>query len=809
MRFRFRDKLVLAFAALLLATIVPVLVLVNSQIDRISEAKIEQDLRNTGKVFQSFQEGQLAAYSDKTTNFILTQPEIRAEIATVGGVEAQFGKVFNRAESPALVTGSAAAPASPASPGGPGGQAAPTAGSDPFGAVSAGAGQTFGSGAPTGGSPGGAGAPAAGAADPFGAVTAGAGQTFGAGASPPSRPRRDDPSPKERGQGSSPLLPLEKGGRGDEAPAAPSVAGAGSEPSGIGQLPERQNLILSIVEEVGLYRESAVFFLTDFRGTLIFDKADPRTFGTNLAQQPEVRAALAGNEVFTWWGSLQVDPAILSLLPAAGDEARLYQMFLKPLVFGGEVKGLIGIGFPFTAAELERVIGIAQAEVAFLADDHVYVNSLADVPAAPLRTLAGRPLAGGRERLQRFEEGGEEYLTLPIAVQNTLGERVGTALVYRSKTREQAVFNRMRTILNAIGAAALAVAGLLAWGISHQVARVVRQLFHGVSAVRAGDLDVHLEIRSRDEFGELGRAFNEMTAGLKEKEQIRSTFKRYVSSTVVDELLRSADSVKLGGEAKQLTIQFSDIAGFTSISEALSPEQVVEFLNTYLSQMTGEVEAESGIVDKYIGDAVMAFWGAPLPLADHADHACRAALRQIRRVAALRESWAGRGELGRFNVRLGLHSGEVIVGNIGSDTRMDYTIIGDSVNTASRLEGMNKVYGTNILLSEDTRSLLRQPFVTRELDRIVVVGKSRPVRIYELAGLDGEVGAGAQAVHARFAEALAAYRERRFAEAQAAFSALADESRDAPAHTFARRCAEFQAAPPPEDWDGVYRSTSK
>jgi adenylate cyclase len=122
---------------------------------------------------------------------------------------------------------------------------------------------------------------------------------------------------------------------------------------------------------------------------------------------------------------------------------------------------------------------------------------------------------------------------------------------------------------------------------------------------------------------------------------------------------------------------------------------------------------------------------------------------------------------------------------------------------------MNKVYGTNILLSEDTRSLLRQPFVTRELDRIVVVGKSRPVRIYELAGLDGEVGAGAQAVHARFAEALAAYRERRFAEAAQAFSALADESRDAPAHTFARRCAEFQAAPPPEDWDGVYRSTSK
>jgi adenylate cyclase len=266
--------------------------------------------------------------------------------------------------------------------------------------------------------------------------------------------------------------------------------------------------------------------------------------------------------------------------------------------------------------------------------------------------------------------------------------------------------------------------------------------------------------------------------------------------------------VTLGGESKQLTIQFSDIAGFTSLSESLSPQQVVEFLNAYLSRMTAEVEAQQGIVDKYIGDAVMAFWGAPIPQPDHADRACRAALGQLRRVAELRAGWAERGALARFSVRLGLHSGEVVVGNIGSDTRMDYTIIGDSVNTASRLEGMNKVYGTHILVSEDTVNLLHGRYTLRELDHILVVGKSRPVRIYELAGEDGELPAPALAIHARFAEGLAAYRERRFAEAVATFGALA-QSGDAPARTFLRRCEAFQRTPPPEDWNGVYVSESK
>jgi adenylate cyclase len=278
---------------------------------------------------------------------------------------------------------------------------------------------------------------------------------------------------------------------------------------------------------------------------------------------------------------------------------------------------------------------------------------------------------------------------------------------------------------------------------------------------------------------------------------------------VVDELLRNVDQIRLGGENRNLTIQFSDIAGFTSISEALPPEGVVEFLNEYLTAMTAEIEAEQGIVDKYIGDAVMAFWGSPVSLDNHALHACNAVLRQLARLRALREQWAGRGKLARFDARFGLHTGDVIVGNIGSSTHMDYTIIGDSVNTASRLEGMNKEYGTHILISEATWRRVEGRFCVRELDAIVPVGRTEPLCIYELVGhADAETPELGER-HRRFAAALALYRGRRFAEAAEAFRALDGAGGDPPSRTFEARCREFLLHPPPSDWNGTFVPTHK
>jgi adenylate cyclase len=573
-------------------------------------------------------------------------------------------------------------------------------------------------------------------------------------------------------------------------------------------LGEPQARILSIVEEVALFRESEVFFLTDFRGRLLFNKAGPAHAGDLLSGIPDVLAALQGNEIFTWWGSADAALAAARLLPRGGPP-RLYQMFLKPVAFQGEVKGLIAIGFAVGAVELAEILGITRAEIAFIANDTLYLNSLAGMPAETLLALPRAPGAVESSRMLRFPAGEQEFLALPVPMVSSLGSSVGAVLVYRSKTLEKAIFNRLRQTLNAIGVAALALAAALAYLISHNVSGALRQLFAGVREVRGGNLEVRLAIRSRDEFGALGEDFNEMAKGLKEKETIRDTFKRYVSSSVVDELLRNVDDLKLGGETKELTIQFSDIASFTSLSETLSPEEVIAFLNEYLSAMTAEVEAEGGIVDKYIGDAVMAFWGAPVPQPDHPLRACRAALAQFASLERLRSGWAGRGALERFAIRLGLHCGEVVVGNIGSNTRMDYTIIGDAVNTASRLEGMNKVYGTGILISEHVQRRIGEGFVTRELDLIRPVGRAAPVRIFELVCRREAAPSALADRHARFGEGLAHYRARRFGEALASFEAVQAGRADPPARVFATRCRDYLAEPPPPDWDAVYVPASK
>lgn len=217
----------------------------------------------------------------------------------------------------------------------------------------------------------------------------------------------------------------------------------------------------------------------------------------------------------------------------------------------------------------------------------------------------------------------------------------------------------------------------------------------------------------------------------REKRYIRQTFSKFVSKSVVDELLKHPDKVKLGGEKKILTVLFSDIRGFTSISEKLTPEQLVEHLNIYLQAMTEIVFKLDGTLDKYVGDEIMAFWGAPVPQDNHALLACKACLEMMRDLDKLNEKWRHEGKP-TLNIGIGLNTGDMVVGNMGSASRMDYTLMGDMVNLGARLEGTNKVYGTNIIISEFTYEHVRDQVVVRELDLIKVKGKELPVRIYEL-----------------------------------------------------------------------------
>lgn len=289
----------------------------------------------------------------------------------------------------------------------------------------------------------------------------------------------------------------------------------------------------------------------------------------------------------------------------------------------------------------------------------------------------------------------------------------------------------------------------------------------------------------------------------KQKSMIKSMFSHYLSSNIVDELLHNPDKLKLGGEKRELTVFFSDIKNFSTFSESKRPEELVSIINEYLSEMTSIVLRNSGTLDKYVGDAVMAFWGAPLPLENHAYLACATAVAMQQRLDELREYWRSEKDTDIY-VRIGINTGDMIVGNIGGKDRFDYTVMGDNVNLASRLEGANKMYNTSIMISEATNDQVCDLFLTRELDIIVVKGKSKPIRVYELMGHTGKADSRQRFIRDNFHKALGLYRSFLFTEAKAAFIQLRDEYDDAPSAIYADRCSYYEENAPEKDWDFTF-----
>lgn len=280
---------------------------------------------------------------------------------------------------------------------------------------------------------------------------------------------------------------------------------------------------------------------------------------------------------------------------------------------------------------------------------------------------------------------------------------------------------------------------------------------------------------------------------LQARRAIRSAFAMYVSPTVVDELINNPDKLVLGGEKRELTLMFTDLAGFTSLSEKLTPEQVSQFLNEHMTAMTKILMKNRGTVDKFIGDAIMAFWNAPLDDPDHALNACRSALEMQEEMARMRERLTRKG-LPEIHMRIGINTGEAVVGNMGADDRFDYTAIGDNVNLASRLEGINKLYGSGILVSESTALKVKDRMPTQLVDRVRVKGKALPINIYWLA----------QPEHAEiYYAAFDAYFKADWKEAHRLWQEyLLLKSRDHIARMYLERINSFSIEPPGDDWDG-------
>lgn len=314
----------------------------------------------------------------------------------------------------------------------------------------------------------------------------------------------------------------------------------------------------------------------------------------------------------------------------------------------------------------------------------------------------------------------------------------------------------------------------------------------------------------------VGGAISDFLRERKQKLMIKGMFSQYLNPNLVNELINHPETLKLGGIRKDMTVLFSDLANFTTMSERVEPEVLVEMLNKYFDEMTEIIFETRGTLDKFEGDAIMAFWNAPIDDVEHHFHASLAALKMKKKFLEIKDDWKVISGLD-LALRIGINSGEMIVGNMGGKKKFDYTVMGDNVNLAARLESINKVYGSDIIISENVYKKIKDYFITRELDLIVVKGKTVPVKIFQLIDLEKEPLFYSYADIRKlnqminyFEAALNFYREKNFLRAIEVFEkVLLIEPDDKPTRLFIDRCFEFLNAPPPDDWDGVFESKIK
>lgn len=450
-------------------------------------------------------------------------------------------------------------------------------------------------------------------------------------------------------------------------------------------------------------------------------------------------------------------------------------------------------------------IGRLEAQITEIEDEHKRKN-------AQIATVVAALKANDRPAI-------EEALLLTDAERDRNNARIERArhdmLGLSRHAFEVTEANQWRVMqLTFVTLAIAAVVGLfLAFRVARNLVNSMRALMSATEAVEKGRYESELPVTSDDEIGRLSRSFNLMVAELRLKEKIRETFGRYVDPQLVEGLIERPELTGGAGDRRIMTIYFCDMKGFSGLSEEVTPASLVTLLNRYFTLMSDEIRCRSGVVDKYMGDAVMAFWGPPFTAPDRQGAlACETALAQVERFEAFRaelpELLGFRKFMPEIGIRVGIATGEVIVGNIGSETAMNYTVMGDTVNTASRIEGANKLYGTSILVNEATAQLVRAEMALREIDTVLVVGKSEPITLYEVAGAGG--AGDADPLFDRYAEGLAAYRRRDWSEAEAAFRACLERvPGDGPSAAMLRRLAAFKDSPPPEDWNAAWPLSEK
>lgn len=525
-------------------------------------------------------------------------------------------------------------------------------------------------------------------------------------------------------------------GAGEEDPFA-----AGAAPSAGDDL----QVLESSLPFLPLYQHADQFVVRDREGKVVLAKV-PALLPDEEGITVVAREALEGRLSYGWWHA----------------KGQTLQVFAAPVNISDgastELVGAITVGYRMDAAFLEPLARISQTAI--------------EIAPAGTRT---------NEDVTVVERAGARYLQSHVPIVAPTGRPVGAFLVSRSLEDEMRDAIALRNQLFLLSALVLLLALVIALYLAQMVSKPLEVLGRAVRAIGGGDLKFRVNYESKDEFGELGHLIDEMASGLEERERIRAAFNRYVDDEVVNEVLKNSGAESLLGEEREISILFSDLANFTSFSEGRSPKELLSHLNSYFAEMAGVISREAGILDKFIGDAVMAYWGAPVSNPRHAELACRAALAQA---ALFREKFAP--AFPGLGLRIGVSTGRAVVGNVGSAERQNYTVMGDTVNLASRLEGVNKAFGTMICVSHATQLAVGSRFVFRLLGDVRVAGRREPEKVYELLGEAGHPGTG---LAKTYEEALAHFEAGDLEAAALLVDGLAQEG-DGPSRALLARCRE-------------------
>jgi adenylate cyclase len=475
-----------------------------------------------------------------------------------------------------------------------------------------------------------------------------------------------------------------------------------------------------------------------------------------------------------------------------------YQLVVVPL-FTPEPSAWIAIGFLVSDGFARELGRQTRTQVSLLWREAAGWRSFASTLAPATRRALEEELPAqqqGSDRSEPIQLLGMEFVYRLVPVPHAAGQVV--AVLQRPLDEALRPFMRLRSILLLVFASGLALSLMGGVLLAARVTRPVAKLTRGAQRIAEGDYVHPVVVSQRDEFGSLATSFNHMMKGLAERDRVRDMLGKVVSPEIAEELLRQ--EIELGGEERTVSMLFTDIRGFASVAERESPQRLVRLLNTYLGWVGATVERHGGVVEQYVGDAVMALFGAPL---EHDDDALRSVRVAMELCGALPDLNAEITSLGYdpLTIGVGIHTGLVVAGNMGSPSRLNYGVVGDAVNLASRLEGLTKRYRVGAIVSESTREGCTG-IAFRELDRVRVKGRQSPVRIYQPMGIEDALSAEVVELLALHRKALQHYRARDWSAAEAIFRKLR-ECESGFYDFYLERTALFRCEPPGSDWDGT------